>query len=131
MSYKYVPSTRTRCKPPKIICNNLLATGYCTSGVFCNHKHLPELMTYFNSNFQSSNNNYISNLNLSPTDISFNWYISKDNNINDKEALSMIVNCYNNIVHRNKMLTDDNEYKFNPITKKKRLPIFYELSKQK
>ena len=67
MSYKCVPSTRTRCKSPKIICNNLLATGYCTSGVFCNHKHLPELMIDFNSNFQS-NNNYYSNLNLSPTD---------------------------------------------------------------
>jgi len=125
MTDLYKPSTRNTLKMKNVICNNLISTGYCKYGVFCRQKHFPELMINVNTPIDVPCNN----LNLSPIDISFNWKFDKNRNM-DKEALSMIVNCYNNVSSNQINSIDDNQYMFNNITKKRRLPIFCELSKK-
>jgi hypothetical protein len=126
MSFKITPSTRTKLNPQNIICNNLIATGYCMSGQHCRHKHLPELMVNINKQILTRSDNFNSSL----QDSNFNWDILENSN-NDKEALSMITHFYNNTVNKNMTILDDNQFVYNIVTKNKRLPIFLKLSQKK
>lgn len=126
MSYNIKPSTRTKLNPQNLICNNLIATGYCMLGPHCRHKHLPELMVNMNKQIKTCSDNFNSSL----YDPNFNYELIENNNI-DKEALSIITHFYNNTVNKNATILDDNQFIFNTVTQKKRLPIFVILSQKK
>jgi len=118
-----IKNTRRVMEPQYLICNNLIATGQCMIHPHCRYQHIPALMCeniipeYSYDNFNSS-----------PCDPSFNWNLSDDNKNMDKRALSMLLYLINNTAHKNTVLKDDSKNIFNTITKKRRLPIFYELS---
>ena len=109
-----------------VICNNLLTNGECILGNHCRYKHFPEL----SNNITLDYKRYVPNLNLIPLDTSFNW--STEIIEKDKEALSMLVNCFNTVSNTasNKEIKsnyESTEIK-NTITGKNRLPIFVTLS---
>jgi len=126
MSNINIQNTRRTMEPQYLICNNLIATGQCMIGMHCRCKHIPSLMCE-NTISEFSYDNF----NASPCDPSFNWNLSDGNKNMDKQALSMFIHFFNNIAHKNIISTDDGKYIYNNITKRKRLPIFCELSIKK
>ena len=122
----YKNSTRNNnLKNDLVICNNLLTTGECSLGNHCRYKHFPELSNNTIHNYKK----YIPNLNLIPLDTSFNW--SSEIIEKDKEALSMLVNCFKTVSNKEiKSNYESTEIK-NTITSKNRLPIFVTLSNKK
>ena len=126
MTDKYIQNTRRVMEPQNLICNNLIATGHCMIYPHCRCKHIPDLIC----NTTISKITY-DNFNSSPHDPSFNWNLSDSNKNMDKQALSMFIYLFNNIAHKNIIAKDDGTYLYNTITKRKRLPIFCQLSTSK
>jgi hypothetical protein len=127
MNNKNIKNTRRTMEPQNLICNNLIATGQCMLHQHCRFKHISDLEHKMNN---ISEFNY-DNLNLSQPDKNFNWDLSDSNKNMDKQALSMFIYLFNNIAHKNIILKDDSKYSYNTITKRRRLPIFCELSNNK
>ena len=127
MNNKNIKNTRRTMEPQNLICNNLIATGQCVIHPHCRFKHISELNHKMNNISEFS----YDNLNLSQPDMNFNWDLSDSNKNMDKQALSMFIYLFNNIAHKNIILKDDSKYLYNTITKRRRLPIFCELSTNK
>ena len=127
MNNKKIKNTRRTMEPQNLICNNLIATGQCVIHQHCRFKHISDLEHKMNN---ISEFNY-DNLNLSQPDMNFNWDLSDSNKNMDKQALSMFIYFFNNIAHKTTILKDDGKYSYNTITKRRRLPIFCELSTNK
>lgn len=127
MNNKNIKNTRRTMEPQNLICNNLIATGQCMIHQHCRFKHISDLEYKMNSISEFS----YDNLNLSQSDMNFNWDLSDSNKNMDKQALSMFIYFFNNIAHKNIILKDDGKYSYNTITKRRRLPIFCELSTNK
>lgn len=127
MSNINIQNTRTKMEPQYLICNDLIVLGCCMRYPHCRFKHIPDLTIKMNTMSEFTYGNF----NLLPCDTSFDWNLSDSNKNMDKKALSMFIHFFNNIAHKNIISTDDGRYIYNNITKRKRLPIFCELSTTK
>ena len=127
MNNKNIKNTRRTMEPQNLICNNLIATGQCLIHQHCRFKHISDLEYKMNPISEFNCDNF----NLSQPDINFNWDLSDNNKNMDKQALSMFIYFFNNIAHKNIILKDDGTYSYNTITKRRRLPIFCQLSTNK
>jgi len=125
-----IKNTRRKMEPQYLLCNDLIVLGCCMRYPHCRFQHIPDLMNNMN-NLNTISEFAYGNFNLSPHDPSFNWNLSDSNKNMDKKALSMFICFFNYIAHKNIIAKDDGTYLYNNITKRKRLPIFCQLSTSK